>query len=369
MQLKRFMPKQEIFSPEIKALLASGLAFMDVARIPQLTEALKAPLQWQGFLALTRYQYAGGLVYRGLTNQPLQEPVPNAVVEQLKKDYLQIYAIGLQRLHSFFTLKEHSVKLGIEIVPFKGFSLAYSAYHDLGVRLAGVDLDILVLAEKKEAFMGLLRDMGYVFYVGEGSHSATFQKGTQFIDLHWNFLPMGLRDFSIEEILGRAQRITIEKNELRILSNEDMVILLALQVRHDWPKLSFMKLMDIHALIARSGDSFDWRYLWNASALAKLDSTLSFSFGLCRGFLQTSFLEKRNKKVLALLTFLKHQYGSLILPQRAFPTARSFLRILKLLLVDDYWNYLRFQITKRLSRRRSKINRVACAKEGYQMNP
>jgi hypothetical protein len=362
------MPKQKNLSPELKAILLAGSAFSDRSCLPQLQAALQEPLDWQRFLKLVRHQCLGGLMYRVLGRLAGPARVPDYLIKQLRTDYLATYVLGVRRQQTFFILHDNCRCSGIEIMPLKGFALAQSAYGDLGVRSAGVDLDMLVRESDKETVIRKLKDLGFVAADGEQDHVVTFIKGNQFIDLHWSLLPLGLRSVPVENLWERSLKIIVDGNELSVISPEDMVVFLALQGRHDWPHLSLTRLVDIHTIIIKSGSSFNWSYLKDVGRSARLTSTLSFSLGLCQELLQTPLAIGRTIKSKIFLSLLGGRLESLIIPGLMPRTSAGFLKMLKPLLVDGYPGYFLFQIKRQLFRRGSRINKAACASENHQKN-
>lgn len=319
---------------------------------------------------LARKLGVSGLMYRALTQPSIQADVPDFVLTRLRTAYHIICASGIRRQHEFFILQEQCERLGIGIIILKGFSLAQIAYGDLGVRSSGVDLDVLVLEQNKEAVIRMLRDQGFTVHLQGGRHSVSFKKDLKHIDVHWNFLPLGLRVIPIEKFWERSGEIIVDEKKVRVLSFEDSVIVSALQIRHDWPFLSLIRLMDIHALIMRYGDSFDWKYLQTVAASAELNSTLIFSLNLCKELLQTPLLIKGpNLKVRIFLGVIRRRYEAWFVLRLANPFVQGSLRILKFLLIDNYLYYLGFQIKLRLNRLASRIYRASCAKENHQRNP
>jgi len=161
-------------------------------------------------------------------------------------------------------------KSGIDAVPFKGPTLAISAYNDLSLRTFH-DLDFLIRHSDIERCLVRLNELGYYHernltprqwqeYLGYKEEDILFGPGLP-LEPHWDFIPRTLAiDIDLEEIWQRVEIIEFNNQKILSLSPEDELIILCIHGNKElWHKLKWV--VDVAAFV-RSHPDLDWRSIF-----------------------------------------------------------------------------------------------------------
>jgi hypothetical protein len=158
---------------------------------------------------------------------------------------------------------------GIQAIPFKGMTLAMSAYGKLNLR-SSRDIDILIHEQDIPACLQKLRELGFshdwnlsprqwqefVNYAGE---DILFGPGVP-VEPHWAFVPRTLAiEIDYAAIWARSKTVLFNDRSILSLSAEDEFIVLCLHgCKEEWAKLKWV--VDVAEFI-RSHPSLCWREL------------------------------------------------------------------------------------------------------------
>lgn len=275
--------------PEVELILCCARVCVSNEGTSLIRALLQKDLDWDYLLQRAVRHGVLPLLYRSL-NTICPEAVPKAALDQLR-DYFHA-----NEFHNRL-LTEELVELlklfqthGVAAIPYKGPSLAVSAYANLALREFS-DLDILLV--HKQDFpkaKGLLISRGYqpcrsLTEAQEASHlrarqELCFVNDNQIaVDLHWAIRPKE-HSFPLapERLWERRESISLAGSVVPSLSPEDLLLILCVHgTKHKWKRLEW--LCDVAALI-RAKQAMDWEYSIEQSRRLGSRRTLLFSLNL-----------------------------------------------------------------------------------------
>jgi hypothetical protein len=171
--------------------------------------------------------------------------------------------LGARLLAVMSTLEEH----GIAAIPFKGPTLAESAYGNMAYRQCE-DLDLFIAPSDVSACRGILEQQGYrgPFPVSPGQRKMLLWSANQielrspdnvWVELHWSAAPRAFGiDISVDDLKRRCRRFQFRNHSQRALSAEDLLLVLCVHgAKHQWCKIKW--ICDVAAII-RSEPAIDW---------------------------------------------------------------------------------------------------------------
>ncbi len=182
---------------------------------------------------------------------------------------------------------------GIETIPFKGPSLALSAYHRLALRTFR-DLDFLIREKDIELCLSVLRTIGYshdwnltprqwqefVHYAGE---EIVFGEGVP-CEPHWAFAPHTLAiRIDYDKIWQLSIRKSFNGRTILSLAPEDELIVLCVHgSKEKWSKLKWVA--DV-AEFVRSHPALDWSGLFSRAEAQGIARMLRLGLSLAKQLL------------------------------------------------------------------------------------
>ncbi len=217
-------------------------------------------------------------------NKSVSEIVPPAYLQNLKKSYRDnaarnLYHAGeLQRILDAFSVE------GIEVVPFKGPTLALFAYRDLSLRRF-IDLDLLVRRQDIRGAKEVLISRGYQLFPAltpaqeslllNGQHALQFirEGGNLIVELHWSIVPRKFAEsVCAEDMWGRIVKKRMNGSEVFSLSTEDLLLGLCVHgTKHLWERLIW--ICDIAELLNSSPD-LKWAEVMERARVAGVERML-----------------------------------------------------------------------------------------------
>jgi hypothetical protein len=197
--------------------------------------------------------------------------VPRSVLLQLQTENQQNSERCLWLAGELAKLAAAMQKAGIPCIPFKGPTLAITAYRDLGLRQF-TDLDLFVHTRDVARAKEVLAKHGFkpLRNLSSAREAALlrFDNACAFdndrdvlLDVHWRFSPVhsSLR-LETDDLWRRLERVNIGKQTLFTLSAEDLLLVLCCHgFTHQWERLVWV--CDVATLIGRR-KNLDWNYLF-----------------------------------------------------------------------------------------------------------
>ena len=202
------------------------------------------------------------------------EVVPRSVLSQLQTENQENSERCLWLAGELAKLAAAMEKGGVPCIPFKGPTLAITAYRDMGLRQF-TDLDLFVhtgdVARAKEVLathgfkpvrkLSSSREAAFVRF----DNACAFENDRDvLIDLHWRFSPVhSSLPLETDDFWRRLERVNIGNQTLSTLSAEDLLLVLCCHgFTHEWERLIW--ICDVATLIEQRKD-LDWNYLFGTA--------------------------------------------------------------------------------------------------------
>jgi hypothetical protein len=177
---------------------------------------------------------------------------------------------------------------GAEAIPVKGILLAETMYGGLALRSLG-DLDVLVRPADLPAARTELHSLGYAQAPEPGFENAHHlfhdppyyrdsEGGPVCLELHWGlwasrFFRLGAEPLWRRSLIGR-----VHGADVRLLSNEDTLLHLAIHRSRSALRLRFV--CDVAELLQRHNATLDWEYVLEQAAAAGARTALFYALAL-----------------------------------------------------------------------------------------
>lgn len=309
--LKINLSTQERSQPEIELLLACSRTKVSAELAQRIKELVQQDLDWQCLFDLGRRHQLIPLLYHNLS-RICQDAIPAQPLSIMQG----IFAYKAQR-NLFITSELIRVcrlfaQNDIFAIPFKGMTLAMTAYQNLTFR-DSCDIDILISKEDFALATKLLEESGYetIGYIakvkdnpalryGSFLQSEANQKGYDFynstkeiaIDLQWSVTVKTQShyfDVDFEQFKQNATEVELAGNKLPQFAPEMMVLYLCFHgSKHCWQSLKWV--CDLAEFIA-SHPNLDWQEIEQQAKQLKSETMLHLGLLLTHNFYQTAIPE------------------------------------------------------------------------------
>jgi len=228
----------------------------------QIREAAQRPIDWPLVLDLARYHGVGPLLYRTIC-AVCSDLVPKESVDALRHVTQAGTLLNRALTQEMIQLCRAFSRSGVPVIPFKGATLASSAYGDPVIRDFD-DLDFIVPQHRLADAERLLWSQGYrpreqsdSPHVGEPYHVFVKKNSLIRVDLQWM---MAHEQFAFhldrKEIWDRRVTVAINDDIVEALAPDELLILLCVHgSKHAWEQLKWT--VDVAELLR--GHSLDWQ--------------------------------------------------------------------------------------------------------------
>lgn len=228
-------------------------------------------IDWELVWQLSRAHGVAPLVYRNLVTI-CPAAVPSSIHEAFRRHNQANALLNSLLAKELVTLLDALAAKGVTAIPFKGVTLAQTAYGDLGLRECA-DIDLIVeqgaipQARKvlwSQGYQLTSQDMGGGEESGEPYHFFQRRNGIVAVDLQWM---MARRHFGFRldrsAFWGRLKPVHLPTKSVMGLCPEDLLILLCVHgSKHAWEQLKWV--CDVAELVRRR-PALDWsRVLFQA---------------------------------------------------------------------------------------------------------
>jgi len=246
---------------EDEFLLALSRTHIEKALLESLRALLVQDVDWRELLRRADYHRVIPLVYLNLRRH-YSNVVPKSTLVALQQRHNEIARKNLLLVAQLQKVIKLLESRGISSIPYKGPVTALIVYGNLSLRQFG-DLDIWVdptdFAEAKQ----ILERSGYLLAVEYGWEASLVDGTTGIcIDLHRGITPDNFPVHLVfAELCERASQFSFVGRDVNILSAEDLLIVLCIQLAKDaWETkpLRLSKVCDIAALLHLSNKTIHW---------------------------------------------------------------------------------------------------------------
>jgi hypothetical protein len=218
------------------------------------------PVNWQHFETLVAQHAVLPLVYKRLSAHA--QNVPEVLLSALRRQAQLSVGFSLRLTKMLLDVVALFEANGVPAVPFKGPSLAVTAYGDLGLRPFS-DLDIFIRKSDRARARTLLEQRGFRHAVSVPAtlepealgqrvayHDAFTNSADDLVELHWDVAPRFFATALLGGFWERARSVTVLGQPLRCFAPEDQLLLLAIHgSKHRWERLGWV--CDVALLLRR----------------------------------------------------------------------------------------------------------------------
>ncbi len=243
-------------SPEWSILLASA------AVVDTHDEVFSEACRTAGWDLLLRHAEQHGLTFLLYKCLSANEATPAETRQFLAASYQQNVRKTLVLAREFFRILDALQQSNIDVLPYKGITLAETLYGDMAARPAG-DIDLLIRATDFPKTKETFRQLGYVphmqfspaeeqAYLSSGYECAfDGPGGRNLVEVQWALQSRFYAvDLDTNSFFGRSLSASVAGRTVRTLCPEDMFVVLSLHAaKHLWSRLIWIS--DIARLISR----------------------------------------------------------------------------------------------------------------------
>jgi len=308
--------------PEDQLLIWVARQSLDIAGAERLRSLVQRDLDWEYLLATAHRHGVLPLLYYHL-NSVCPTLVPRRAMTQLKVDNHENTRSNLFLTAELVRLLNLFEAQGIHAIPFKGPTLALSAYGDVALREFN-DLDIFVHKRDVLAVKESLIRQGFEPYLELSNtqeaalllHGNAYGFGCEdtrvWLDIHWAFVRRYFRfELDGDRLWDRLETITVAGQQLLTLPPEDLLSVLCVHAsKHLWQRLGWIS--DIAGLIERRRD-IDWQLVLENAAMLGTRRMLAIGLFLAKELLQAPIPEgvwktvKADRTAIALAEQMHHR--------------------------------------------------------------
>jgi hypothetical protein len=250
---------------EHELLLGLARTCQDDWTVNRLSTLLDQTVDWPHLLQLTDHHRVIPLLYQSL-QRAFPGLAPADVMQALQQQYMNIAQRNLLLTGAMKKLIDFLDQQGVCAIPYKGPTMALLVYRNLCLRQFG-DIDILVDPGDYGPTRELLLAKGYRLHNDWGWECSLVDDSRGIcVDLHRRLTPevFPVRlDFA--SLLKRLEPLTIAGRDINVLSAEDMLLVLCVQLANDgWGEkaVRLSKICDIAELL-RTHPRMNWERVFN----------------------------------------------------------------------------------------------------------
>ena len=276
------------YTLEHQLLLCCARLHLDDATKALASQLVKKNLDWSYLLRTALTHGVGPLLYVNLRAMD-PDTIPPAALATLRLHMQQVFvtnSLMVQELLKILTVFDAH---HLYAIPYKGPTLAVSAYGNLALRPFG-DLDIWIPQHDMKKGKELLLSLGYQPGIpdngqDEDTHIRTHhdypffrkEKDTALcVELQWGVTEAPFScPIAFQPLWERRQTVSLDRNVPSLCVEDTLLALCIHGTKHGWNKL--MWICDIAALL-RSQTQIDWTFLVREAE--KLGGSRMLFFGL-----------------------------------------------------------------------------------------
>ncbi len=289
------MPDLEL-SLEAQLLLYLSRPDIDDFTAAHIRNLLEKGIDWSSLMAQANHHWVTMQIYPHL-KQFGQPSIPSDLLTQVDASFFANTARNLLMATELLDLLKLFTDHGILAVPFKGATLAVSAYGNLARRKFS-DLDILVAPADFHKALALLveqadyRKLPTTFSLYPHEYPLVSREGDVFVDLHQQIAGRDFFTFplSFEELTQRLQEMTLLDTTIPCFHPEDTILILCVHgSKHCWDHLGW--ICDFAAYV-HAQPELDWNNIRQRAKVLGCDRMLYLALSLSQDLLGLPFPEQ-----------------------------------------------------------------------------
>jgi len=244
-----------------------------------LSDITDPQLSWEKLVDVACQLGVGPLLYIRLGEFGLRDKIPVDIAGRIKEECFSSQARNMNVYAKLKTVLATLTGEGLSVVVLKGAALAERVYRHIGLRTMA-DVDLLVEKKNLDKAGAILERLGFLPY--EGYHEKQWYRerhhhmvpyissdGSMTIEIHWHIIERtALRDMPIDQLWARAQSVRIASIPCLALSDEHMLLHVALHLSSANQFQGQLRgLYDVAELLRRFGPELNWAELLRVAAL------------------------------------------------------------------------------------------------------
>jgi len=252
---------------EWSILLAACSATPPEEKQSRLRALLQQPVRWKSLFGLADQHGTQPLLYQSLLG--LEDAVPAEEMNWLKHSYQTNLYKNLLLSRELTRIVEHISALGIDVMPYKGLTLAEALYGNITLRQAG-DIDLIIRPKDLPRVRRAVAELGYTPHapLSEDEERAYLKSGYEcafdsaagrnLLEVQWAIQPRFYAvDFEMDGLFERAAPISLAGYPTKTLSSGDLLLVLSTHAaKHVWGRLVW--LCDIARLMELPDLDWGW---------------------------------------------------------------------------------------------------------------
>lgn len=229
-------------------LLAVCSAVPSQEKLDHIRVLLREPVRWKLLFDLADRHGVLPLLYQTLSG--LSADVGTDELATLKQSFQTNLHKALLLSRELIRILDHLSSLGVEVLPYKGLTLAEVVYGDIALRQSG-DIDLLIRPNDLPLIRNAARELGYTPHLplSEAEERAYLKSGYEcsfdgaagrnLLELQWALQPRFYAvDVDMDELFHRAVTATVAGRPVKTLSSEDLFLVLSVHAaKHVWGRL------------------------------------------------------------------------------------------------------------------------------------
>jgi hypothetical protein len=263
-------------------------------------------MDWEHLLRTAHRHGVAPLLYWHLEatcSEAVSEDVLKRLRDRFRANSLRNLFLTEELLRILSAFEVH----GLPAIPYKGPTLAASAYGNLALREFN-DLDILVRRRDVPKAKAVLVSMGYqaryqltpvqeaVFLRSQREHPFRREDGKSAVELHWSIVEKDFFPLDTERLWERLDQIPLGDGTVPNLSPEDMLLVLCVHgARHAWKRLEW--ICDVAELVRARQEDLEWEQLMAQAGSLGSERVLLLGLFLASDLLGAVLPEKVSQRV------------------------------------------------------------------------
>lgn len=251
-------------------------------------------INWENIINLAGRHRAIPVLSKAVNALKTDLEIPDEIVKKLRKHHHQIGHENLRNARELIQLVTALREKGVEIIPYKGVTLAQEAYNDIGLREMS-DIDFLINLKDFPVIRETLLSRKYVpsKNVPEEFEEAFFRQNFEYnfdlyvgnhrqfhVEPHWK---IGFRrwqtDLGLKDIIGLTAKRSFFGTEIRMLTPEGFLLTTCLHHGGEdrWNSLKY--ICDVAAILFRFEKNMNWELLLASSDRLKVTNIVLLGIG------------------------------------------------------------------------------------------
>ena len=287
----------------------------------------KTPFNLETIINLATSHGILPLVYKAIKESLEEASASNIhMLSTLKLHYMSIVQSNMSMSSELIKLLHTLKKEHIEVIAFKGPTLAQVAYGDITLRQYG-DIDILIKNKDRRKVIDRMTERGYIPEIALNPKTEktffshvnviAFYHPVSYIriEIHWELLSKNYAISWEEADLWQTQTsIEMNKHHISILSTEQLLLYLCVHsAKHLYERIEW--ICDIDRL-TRANPNMDWETVSSEAAKLGVSRIVHLSLALCETLFELKLPqiikeESQKDKVMQKLknTIIKQNFG------------------------------------------------------------